>query len=389
VDEVLSRGVEEIIEKDHLKELMLSGKQLRIKFGVDPTAPDLHLGHAVPLRKLKQFQELGHKIVLIIGDFTARIGDPSGRSEERKPLSDKDVKNNMKNYLSHASKIIDIKKTEINYNSKWFLKESMKEVLELSSAGSIQQVLRRADFKKRLDEGSDITLTEVLYPLFQGYDSVKVKADLEIGGTDQLFNLLMGRRVQRHFNMAEQDVLTTPLLEGIDGVKKMSKSAGNYISLTDKPFDMFEKVMNVPDTLIEKYFMLTTDLSEEEINGSLSKIKAGANPRGIKMNLAGSIVKIYHSEKDAMYAKEEYEKRSSGEKPTDIKEYKISQSGMSLVDILVSADISTSNSDAKRLIEQGGVKVDDRVHDDWKEIVEFNGGEIIQAGKRNFLKIKL
>ncbi|MEK7451422.1 MAG: tyrosine--tRNA ligase, partial [Patescibacteria group bacterium] len=231
IDEVLTRGVEEIIEKESLVKKLKSGEQLRIKFGIDPTAPDIHLGHSVPLKKLKQFQELGHKIVLIIGDFTATIGDPSGRSETRKPLGKKEVADNFKKYLIQAGKIINIAKTEIHYNSEWFLKEGVVRLLELSRAGSIQQVLRRADFKKRIDEGNDISLLEVLYPFFQGYDSIKIKADVEIGGIDQKFNLLMGRRTQRFYKMPEQDVILVPLLEGVDGVKKMSKSYGNYIAV--------------------------------------------------------------------------------------------------------------------------------------------------------------
>lgn len=388
IDEILSRGTEEIIDKEHLKNALLSGKQLRVKFGVDPTAPDLHLGHAVPLRKLRQFQDLGHKVILLIGDFTAKIGDPSGRDEARKPLSDKDVKRNMKNYLTHAGKILDLKKAEIAYNSKWFAKEGMKEVLMLSSAGSIQQVLRRADFKKRLNEGNDITLTEVLYPLFQGYDSVKVKADLEIGGTDQLFNLLMGRRVQRHYGMAEQDALTTPLLEGTDGVKKMSKSVGNYIGLADKPFEMFEKIMDIPDSLIEKYLRLCTDTSQNEIE-MIMKRQLSSNPRDIKLDLAREIVSIYHSKNDAKEVAKEYLRRSSGEKPADIKEHKASEKNISLADLLAEAGLAKSKSDARRLIEQSGVKINDKVHNNWREELKLNGGEIIQVGKRNFIKIKL
>lgn len=389
IDEALLRGVEEIIDKEHLKKALLSGKRLRVKFGVDPTAPDLHLGHAVPLRKLKQLQDLGHKVILLIGDFTARIGDPSGRNEARKPLSEKDIKHNMKNYLVHAGKIIDLKKTEIAYNSKWFSKEGMKEVLMLSGAGSIQQVLRRADFKKRLGEGNDITLTEIMYPLFQGYDSVKVKADLEIGGTDQLFNLLMGRRVQRHYGMMEQDILTTPLLEGTDGVKKMSKSVGNYIGLADQPFEMFEKVMLVPDHLIVKYFSLCTNLSNGEISGFEKRLKQGENPRGVKLDLAENIVQLYHSEKKAKEAREEYLRRAGGEMPAGIKEYKASGKNISLIDLLTESSLAKSKSDARRLIEQGGVKINDETHKDWREVLKINGGEIIQAGKRNFVKIKI
>ena len=390
IEDIISRGVEDVIEKEHLENALLSGDKLRIKFGVDPTAPDLHLGHAVPLRKLRKFQDLGHTIVLILGDFTAKIGDPTGRSEERKPLTDADIKKNMEDYLEHAGKILDIKKTEIRYNSEWFLKESMGDILFLSGAGSIQQVMRRSDFKKRMDEGNDITLTEVLYPLFQGYDSVKVEANVEMGGNDQLFNLLMGRRVQRHYKMKEQDVLTTPLLEGTDGVKKMSKSVGNYIGLTDKPFVMFEKVMKIPDSLIEKYFLLCTDVSGDDIKNILVRIDGGENPRDIKMDLAENIVGIYHSEKEAKDAREEFVNVfSKKEKPVDAEEFNVSSSEISLIDLLVESELAKSKSEARRLIEQNGVKIDNQIHNDVKEALNLNGGEIIQLGKRRFVKIKI
>ncbi|MEK7514305.1 MAG: tyrosine--tRNA ligase, partial [Patescibacteria group bacterium] len=221
IKNLLERNVQEVIEVEHLRKLLLNGKKLRVKLGIDPTSPDLHLGHAVILRKLREFQDLGHKVVLIIGDFTGKIGDPSGRSETRKPLTDKQVKENMKSYLKQAGKVINIKKAEVVFNSRWFVKDGIQKMIELATASSIQQVLRRADFKKRIAEDSDITLLEILYPLFQGYDSLKIKADVELGGIDQKFNLLMGRRVQRHFGMKEQDILMVPLLEGLDGVKKM------------------------------------------------------------------------------------------------------------------------------------------------------------------------
>ena len=236
--EILTRGVDEVIERKHLENALSSGKTLRVKLGIDPTSPDLHLGHAVVLRKLRYFQDLGHKAVLIIGDFTGMIGDPSGKSKARIPLTEKEVKTNMKEYLSQASKIIDVKKVEVRYNSEW-LGESVKNILELAKAGTVQQVMQREDFRERIEKG--LTILETLYPLLQGYDSVKVRADVELGGTDQRLNLLMGRQVQRYFGMKEQDILTVPLIEGTDGVKKMSKSEGNYIGLRDKPAICLEK----------------------------------------------------------------------------------------------------------------------------------------------------
>ena len=295
-EKLLTQGVEEVIVKEHLEDRLKKGDKLRVKFGIDPTAPDLHLGHTVPLRKLRQFQDAGHKAVLIIGDFTAMIGDPTGRSEERKPLTAKEVKQNLKKYLKQAGKVLNIKKAEIHYNSEW-LKKNMDTLLEIMRSGSMQQVLHRADFKKRLSENQDITFLEVMYPLLQGYDSVAVKADVEIGGTDQKFNLLMGRRVQRHFGMAEQDVMTLPLLEGTDGVKKMSKSADNYISLDAEPDDMFGKTMRIPDNLIDKYYTLLTDANPPA---------GGQNPREAKLELAKIIVGMYHGEKAGEKAKENF-----------------------------------------------------------------------------------
>ena len=270
IEKILGRGVEEVIAKGHLEAALRSGKKLRVKFGIDPTAPDLHLGHAVPLRKLRQFQDLGHKAVLIIGDFTAMIGDPSGRVGARPPLTKERVKENMKRYLRQAGKIINVKNAEIHYNSKWLGKK--QTIIELSRAATVQQVLHREDFKKRIAEGGDVTLLEVLYPLLQGYDSVMVKADAEIGGTDQKFNLLMGRQIQRYFGMAEQDILMVPLLEGTDGVRKMSKSYDNYIGLDAVPSEMFGKIMSIPDQLIDKYYVFLTDKERKIANPYPAKI---------------------------------------------------------------------------------------------------------------------
>ena len=274
MDELLSRNVEEVMEKDHLRAALFSGKKLRVKFGIDPTSPDLHLGHAVVLRKLREFQDLGHVAVLIIGDFTAQVGDPSGRSETRKMLSADEVKHNEKEYLRHAGKVLDIKKAEIFHNNEWFARAGLAEVMQLTAAASMQQILRRADFKKRLAANVDVTMLEMLYPLLQGYDSVQVRADVELGGTDQLFNLLMGRQVQKRFGVPEQDILTVPLLEGLDGKKKMSKSYGNYIGLDDEPADMFGKVMSLPDALVSRYFIFCTGLSEAEIRTLAKTVEA-------------------------------------------------------------------------------------------------------------------
>lgn len=374
---LLVRGVEEVIVKEHLEEALKSGKKLRVKFGIDPTAPDLHLGHTVPLRKLRQFQDAGHTAVLIIGDFTARIGDPSGRSEERKPLTEKDVKQNLKKYLKQAGKILNLWKAEVHYNSKW-LKKNTEKILEVARAGTVNQVIQRAEFKKRLDEGGNVTVLESLYPLLQGYDSVEVKADLEIGGTDQKFNLLMGRQVQRHFGMQEQDIMTLPLLEGTDGVKKMSKSAGNYIALDAEPNDMFGKIMRIPDNLIDKYYTLLTN-EERKIS----------DPREAKLELAKIIVSMYHGEKAGDKAKEDFIKVfSEHSKPSDIPTHNLQQKTYNLLDLLVETKMAPSKSEARRLVEQGAVRINDEKKNDPNEVIKIEGEVLLQVGPRKLLRLE-
>lgn len=376
-EKLLSRGVEEVIVKEHLEVALKSGKKLRVKFGIDPTAPDLHLGHTVPLRKLRQFQDAGHTAVLIIGDFTAMIGDPTGRSEERPPLTKHEVKKNFKKYLKQAGKIINIRKAEIKYNSKWLAKRT-DIILNAAKAGTINQVIQRAEFKKRIDEGGSVTVLESLYPLLQGYDSYEVKADLEIGGSDQKFNLLMGRQVQKHFGMPEQDVMTLPLLEGTDGVKKMSKSSGNYIALDAEPDDMFGKIMRIPDNLIDKYYALLTDAE-----------RTNSDPREAKLELGKIIVSIYHGlpgqgEKAANKAKENFIKiHSEGGKPSDMPKHP-ELSGKSAVDGIIGAGIASSKSEARRLVEQGAVRVNDKKVSDPNEILP--SGATVQVGPRHFFR---
>lgn len=380
IEKLLTRGVEEIIEADHLREALRSGRKLRVKLGIDPTAPDLHLGHTVVLRKLRQFQNLGHQAVLIIGDFTAQIGDPSGRSETRKPLDESDVKKNMENYLEYAGKVINLDAAETRRNSEW-LGVGLKQILELSRAATVQQILRREDFKKRLEENSDISVLETLYPLLQGYDSVAVKADLELGGTDQKFNLLMGRRVQRHFKQPEQDVLTVPLIEGTDGARKMSKSYGNYIGLAEKPDTMFAKVMTVPDALLVKYFDTLTDLDAPE----------HTNPRDAKLALAAELVRMYHSA-DADAAKEKWVKTFSGKSaPTDAPELSVDETKDATW--LVVRAIGGSKAAAWRLIQAGGVKLNGEIlTKNPKELLaslNMRDGDILQIGKHRFWKLKI
>jgi tyrosyl-tRNA synthetase len=368
---ILERGVEEIIDRDHLLAVLESGKKLRVKLGIDPTAPDIHLGHTVPLRKLRHFQAAGHQIVLIIGDFTATIGDPSGRSEERKPLTDEDVKKNMKKYLDQAAKVIDIKKTEVRYNSEWHRHEGLASMLELARAATFQQVVRRADFQKRIEEGRDISLMEMLYPLLQGYDSVKIKADVEIGGTDQKFNLLMGRRVQRHFGQAEQDVMMLPLIEGLDGVKKMSKSYGNYIAVDEKPNEMFGKVMAVPDPLLKKYFECLTEKT----------FKPEDNPYGAKIMLAYEIVKMCHSKEAAEAAHENFIRTfSKKELPDNVETVKAT----TILEAVRASGVP-SNSEVMRLLKQNAVEKNEKTVTDPKELVKK--GDVIRVGKKKFVKI--
>jgi len=378
INKLLNRAVDEAINGEHIRFVLESGKKLRVKLGIDPTASDLHLGHAVVLRKLRQFQELGHKIVLIIGDFTARVGDPSGRSEERKPLSKKAIEKNMKKYLEQAGKIIDVKKTEVRHNSEWLEKPSI--IPELASKISVQQVLEREDFQKRVKEGSPITVLEELYPLLQGYDSVAVKADIEIGGTDQKFNLLMGRRVQRAYGMPEQDIMTLALIEGTDGSRKMSKSYGNYISLSVKPEDMFGKIMSIPDALMDKYYTALTDLD----------FPKNLQARDAKLKLAKEITASIHGEKKAGKAEAEFVRVfSKKEMPNEMPVVKISSPRITALGLILEAGFADSKGEARRLILQGGAKINERVLKDPIEIVSVKNGDVLRAGKKRFARFEI
>lgn len=373
IQTLLERGVEEVIVKEHLQKALASGKKLRVKFGIDPTAPDLHLGHLVPLRKLKQFQDNGHKIILIIGDFTAMIGDPSGREGTRKPLTKKEVKANMKKYLKQAGKIIDIGKAEVKYNSKWLSKDPQLQ-WQLSGLVSVSRALERDDFQKRLQSGRDVMLLEVMYPLLQGYDSVVVKADVEIGGTDQKFNLLMGRRIQRAYGIAEQDVMTLPLLEGTDGVKKMSKSYGNYIALDEEPNNMFGKIMRIPDNLIDKYRELLTDLPSEALTGM--------SARDAKLKLAEAIVSQLYGAKAGINAKEEFIKVFSKKELPEHRPKKYEVAGKNVIDGLVEAGVVKSKSEARRLVKQGGVKINGKKVENMDAVIPKNA--TVQIGPHRF-----
>jgi len=389
IDELLSRGVTEIIDRTHLRKVLLAGKPLRIKLGIDPTGPRIHLGNAVIIRKLRDFQRLGHKAVFIVGDFTAQIGDPSDKLAKRPMLTALEVKANLKSYRDQLSKIIDLSRAEFVFNSRWLSKLTFKEVALLAETFTVQQMLARRNFKERYEKGTEISIREFLYPLMQGYDSVEVKADVEIGGFDQLFNVMAGRTIQQFYGQKPQDILTGEMLEGTDG-RKMSKSWGNVINITDEPNDMFGKVMSVRDDLIIKYFTLTTDASLEEIKAIEKGLKTGKlNPRDAKARLAREIVSLYHGDAAAKKAEAEFDKvfRTKG-LPSEIKTKKLTKPVFELAELLVATRLAKSKSEAARLIGQGGVKIDGIEQSDFREKISLSKeGVLIQVGKRNFLRV--
>ncbi len=383
IKELLERGIEEVIDKKNLEKKLFSGKKLRVKLGIDPTSPNLHLGRSIPLLKLRDFQELGHKIVFIIGDFTGVIGDTSDKESERPMLPQKEVKENLKTYIKQAEKIIDIKKAEVYYNSEWLGKLGYAEIGTQANIFSLNEFISRENIKRRTKKGKRVSLREVLYPLMQGYDSVVVKANVEIGGTDQRFNLLTGREMQKFYNQDPQDIITNPLIEGTDG-KKMSSSMGNTINLSEDPSDMFGKVMSLQDELIIRYFTLLTRKDMETVKSYEKKIKKGENPRNIKLKLAKEIVKMYHSESEAINA-ESYFINTFSKKEVPEKLKKLKPSSYDIVSVLLDGGFVSSRSEAKRVISQGGVKING------KKIKEINfkvkEGSVLQKGKMNFLKV--
>ena len=388
---LLTHNTEEVIIKTDLEKKLNSGKKLRIKLGCDPSRPDLHLGHSIVLRKLKEFQDLGHQVVFIIGDYTGMIGDPSGKSKTRPALSKEDVKKNAESYFEQVGKILDIKKTEIRYNSEWFSKLNFEDILKLLSKFTVARILERDDFSKRLKSGIDIAASEIMYPVMQAYDSIMIEADVEIGGTDQKFNMLAGRDLQRKMNMPEQNVLTCPLLVGLDGKEKMSKSLDNYISITEEPNSMFGKIMSISDKMIFYYFKLLINISENELQQIKIDLKdPSKNPRDLKVKLAKAIIEIYHNKKSAEKAEEEFNKIfRDKQKPSDIESYKLQATSYKLVDLLVELKLVSSKSEVRRLVQQGGVKIDDVVQKDFDENIKVKNGMIVQVGKRKFVKIKI
>jgi tyrosyl-tRNA synthetase len=387
--ELLKRGTEEILLEDELRDKLKQGKPLRVKCGFDPTAPDIHLGHTVLINKLKEFQDLGHHAILLIGDFTAMIGDPTGKSATRPPLSFEEARENAKTYEEQVFKILDREKTEVVHNSDWMNKKNATDMIRLAAKYNVARMLERDDFNKRFKSGQSIAVHEFLYPLIQGWDSVELKADVELGGTDQKFNLLVGRELQKEQGQTPQVVITTPLLEGLDGVKKMSKSLGNYIGVDEAPDEIFGKIMSISDELMWRYFELLSFRPISEIGEFRKEIDQGANPRDIKFKLAQELVARFHSDIDAQKAQDNFIARfQKGIMPDEMPELEVSsQNGfLPIANLLKQADLTKSTSDAMRMIKQGAVKIDGERVNDAKLEIPVGQTAVFQVGKRKFAK---
>ena len=390
---LISHGVADLLPEDEFKEKLeksvATNTPLIVKLGLDPTAPDIHLGHTVVLRKLKLFQDFGHKVIILIGDFTARIGDPTGKSVTRPPLTEEQVITNAKTYQEQIFKVLDPEKTEVRFNSEWLSKLDFADVLKLASKYTVARMLERDDFHKRYTEGRPISIHEFMYPLMQGYDSIALKADVEFGGTDQTFNLLMGRHLQGEEGMPEQTIITMPILEGLDGVQKMSKSLGNYIGISEAPSEMYGKAMSIPDELMMRYFMLVTDMSIEEQEQLSKDLESGAaHPRDVKMKLAHTIVRLYHGEEAANFGQDEFVRVfQKHAMPTDIPEYKvaITEEPVFVPQLLSDAGLTASNGEARRSIKAGAFKIDGEKCNE--EHIVLKDGMVLQVGKRKFIKI--
>ncbi len=371
----LTRSTVDIVRLDDLRSRLALGRPLVVKVGFDPTAPDLHLGHTVLIRKMKDFQDLGHTVVFVVGDFTAMIGDPTGRSKTRPPLTTREIERNAETYKAQVFKLLDPARTRVEFNSRWLLPLGSDGLIKLAARYNVAQMLERREFRQRYESGQPIAVHEFLYPLVQAYDSVALRADVELGGTDQLFNLNVGRDIMPAFDLPPQIVMTTPLLEGLDGVEKMSKSLGNYIGVTDPPSDMFGKAMSISDSLMWRYYALLTDLPASEIDALKSQVEAGTlHPRNAKASLARRIVSQFHGAEAAAQAAEEFDRvHSRGELPSELREVRVDFGGTgtrALTRVLVDAGLSSSTSDAGRRIQQGGVKLNGRKVDDVREQVE-------------------
>ncbi len=397
---ILSRGAVEIIPEDEFKKKLIysikNNKPLKVKLGLDPSAPDIHIGHTVPLQKLRQFQKLGHIVQLVIGDFTGQIGDPSGKSETRRQLTPEQVKENAQTYVDQLFKVLDSEKTEVHYNSKWLSPLTFADVVTLSSKITVARMLERDDFEKRFSSNQPISVHEFFYPLMQGYDSVALNTDIEIGGTDQKFNLLMGRQLQKEYGQNQQAVLMLPLIEGLDGVQKMSKSLGNYIGVDEEANQIYGKAMSIPDELMIKYFKLVTDLSHDEVKEMIKGIEDGSiHPRDAKMKMAFTLVRMYHGKQAAENAENHFRTVfQKGALPDDLPVVDIEKDILKddkvwIVKLIVSLGLVSSNGEGRRMIEQGAVKIDEEKIDDIDYVVEIKQDMIIQVGKRKFAKINI
>lgn len=394
--DLIRRGAVEIIPEEELVKKIdnsiKSGKPLNIKLGCDPSRPDLHLGHSVVLRKLAQFQQLGHQAILIIGDFTGMIGDPSGRNTTRPALTLEETRINGESYLQQASKILDREKTKIVYNSDWLSKMSFEDVIKLASKYTVARMLERDDFTKRFKSGEPISMHEILYPLAQAMDSVAIESDVELGGTDQKFNLLVGRDIQREFGLEPQVILTMPLLVGTDGVEKMSKSYDNYIGISDSPQQIYGKTLSIPDNLIYNYFELATDVANDKLNEVKNYLSdPNKNPRDLKRELARTLVSMYHSQQAALDAEEEFDKIFiKKEIPDDIEEIFIDNTQeINILDLIVFVKFASSKGEAKRLVQQGGVSIDGEKITNPQLVLNLKQDLILKVGKRKFVKLKL
>ncbi len=398
--EIIKRGTAELIPEieliSKLENSLKNNKPLKVKLGLDPSAPDIHLGHTVVLHKMRQFQELGHQVIIIIGDFTGRIGDPTGKSETRKALTEDEINKNAQTYKEQIFKILDKSKTKVVFNSHWLAPLNFAQIVDLAAKTTVARMLERDDFSKRYSTNQPISIHEFFYPLMQGYDSVHLDADIELGGTDQKFNLLMGRTLQKEYDQEPQIAITMPILEGLDGIQKMSKSLGNYIGISEAPEEIYGKAMSIADELMLRYFELVTDISLDELNELKLQLESGVlHPRDMKMRLAKTLVTMYHGEDLAQKAEEHFktvfQKRDL---PDDIREFMISEEALddgvvSLPKVLVDGGLATSTSEARRLIKQGAVKIDEIRVDQMDYMLKPQDNMVIRAGKRKFLRIKL
>jgi tyrosyl-tRNA synthetase len=396
---VIRRGAAEILPLEDLREKLArsieENRPLKIKLGLDPTAPDLHIGHTVVFHKLREFQELGHQVQLVIGDFTAQIGDPTGKSQTRKQLSEEEVKENAKTYTDQLFKVLDREKTEVYFNSHWLSPLTFADVTHLASKCTVARMLERDDFSKRYERGQAISIHEFFYPLMQGYDSVVLKSDIEIGGTDQTFNLLMGRQLQKEYGLEEQVILTMPILEGMDGVKKMSKSLGNYIGVDEEPNNMYGKTMSIPDELMLKYFELVTDLTVDELDGLKQALEQEKlHPRDAKMRLAHTLVRMYHGKEAADEAQRHFQTVfQKGSLPDEISEAILAEEDLEqgkiwVVALLSKLGLVASNGEGRRMIQQGGVRINQEKVTDIQAQIQVEDGMVVQVGKRKFAKVK-